>query len=384
MKSSIFIIALNELNMDLIHSFCDQGFSEGLRIEYKAIFPDNLKLAETICAFANTQGGIILVGVEADTTKNVPKAVPGVELKKGLEEKVVNLCLSHISPSITPEVKVCDFKSNPEEPTTDRAVLFIRVQSSYNPPHYLLNNNKIPVRVLNRNSLADLSTIERLLKKRETMTSSDSLSYAFYDTKEIEIENVSYQTVVVRPQFERDSIINFYTKESSDWLFRKAQEVMPLNEQKPDLWQLTLVNLNQDRQITRYCSIRKMGDLSFQRTLDIRENIFNPLFSLELLTRVLKTAKNIYSHYGFFGDLVVGLTLVFAKNPTLIHPNNFNERYEFKSNKIKVSRLLRFDELSNPQKIIEEFLTELCVHFGLILSKQTIINLIEKLVYETE
>lgn len=85
MKSSLFNIPIQELDIANIISFCDQKIPEGLRVEYKKDFPKNLKLVETICAFANTQGGILLVGVKADKKKNIPKDIPGVELKEGLE-----------------------------------------------------------------------------------------------------------------------------------------------------------------------------------------------------------------------------------------------------------------------------------------------------------
>ncbi len=291
-KASLFLIDLAQLGIEDIQSFCDQGFSESLRIEYKEELTDNLKLAKTICAFANTQGGIILVGVKADTIKNIPETIPGIELKEGLEEKIINLCLGHISPSITPEVKVCDFKSDSMESKNNRAVLFIRIRPSYSPPHYLLKNNEIPVRVHNRNSLADLQTIERLIEKRKNLTSGSSFSsYPYHDHKEIEIENVSIETVVVTPRFNIDPIIYYYNKEKSDWLFRNANEVMRLDEQRPDQWTLTFVGLNQARQITRYCSIRKYGEITFQRTATVDNNKFYPLQSLAFVSEVMKNAK---------------------------------------------------------------------------------------------
>jgi predicted HTH transcriptional regulator len=120
--TSLFLINPDQLKIEDIQSFCNQGLSEGIRLDYKKEITDNLKLAKTICAFANTQGGIILVGVKADKTTNIPLAIPGIELKEGLEEKIVNICLGNISPPVTPEVRVVDFKSNFDENKFDRAV----------------------------------------------------------------------------------------------------------------------------------------------------------------------------------------------------------------------------------------------------------------------
>ena len=387
MKSSIFTIELSKLSIDEIRAFCSQGFSEGLRIEYKKDFPKNLKLAETICAFANTQGGIILVGVEADATNNVPKNVNGIELKAGLEEKIVNLCLSHISPSITPEVKVCDFKSDFEKTENDRAVLFIRVRQSYSAPHYLLTNNEIRIRVHNRNALADLRTIENLIQKREAFISGSSSSYPFYDTKEIEIPSKTIETVVVTPQLQVEPIIYFYNKESSDWLFRTVMEVMQLNEQRPETWKLSFVGLNQARQITRYCGINRMGSIVFQRTATVDKDSYYPFATIVFIAGILKNAQKIYSRFGFFGDLIVGLTIDSLKNLSIlrrISDYRIPESYEFKGSTIKISKTITHDELSNPQKILEEFFKEICINFGLILPEETYVKIIEKALAEVK
>jgi len=59
----IFITHGNfQISIHNIVTFCDQGFPEGLRIEYKRDMPENMDAAKTICAFANTQGGILLLG----------------------------------------------------------------------------------------------------------------------------------------------------------------------------------------------------------------------------------------------------------------------------------------------------------------------------------
>jgi hypothetical protein len=379
-KASIFTIELSKLNIDEIRSFCNQGFSEGLRIEYKKDFPKNLKLAETICAFANTQGGIIFVGVEADATKNTPKNVDGIELREGLEEKIINLCLSHISPSISPEVKVCDFKSDSEKTESDRAVLFIRVRQSYSAPHYLLNNNEIRIRVHNRNSLADLRTIENLIQKREAFISESSSGYPFYDMKEIEIQSKAYETVVVTPKLQVEPIIYFYNRENSDWLFRTVTEVMRLNEQRPETWRLRFVGLNQaTRQITRYCSIDRWGKIVFQRTATVDKTDYLPFATIVFIAEILKNAQKIYSHFGFFGDLSVGLTLDLMENLNILRNfSNFRlpEGYEFKGESIRISKNVAYDELSNPQKLLEEFFKEICVNFGLILPEETVVKII--------
>jgi hypothetical protein len=289
--------------------------------------------------------------------------------------------LGHISPSVTPEVKVIDFKSDLKENKNDRAVLFIRIQPSYTPPHYLLKTNEIPVRVHNRNCLADLQTIERLIEKRENLTSGSSQSYPFHTSKEIQLENVSIETVIVTPRYRTDSaIIYYYTKEMSDWLFRNAIEVMPLVEQRLDQWKIEFVGLNSARQVTRYCTIRKYGEITCQRAAHMRNRQFYPLASLEFVSKVMKNAKKIYEKFGFYGDLSVGLTIILTEPHAICLPNiRLNGNHISKHNQMTVSKIVTFDELSNNQKTLEEFFKDLCILFGLALPEKTTIDLVKKI-----
>jgi len=384
LESSIFVAELTRLDIDDIRFFCDQGFPEGLRLEYKRDFPKNLKLAETICAFANTEGGIILIGVEADTEKNIPKDVLGIKLKDGLEEKVINICLSHISPTIAPEVKMCDFKSDLNKSISDRAVVFIRVRSSYSAPHYILDNNRIVVRIHNRNSLADLRTIESLINRRESFKSTSYSSEVQYDLKRINIENQTFETVVIAPQFQTNPFINFYNKEESDWLFGIANEVMRLYEQRPNKWRLDFVGLTPSREITRYCSIERMGKISFQTSSTVDKNRFFPYASIQLMIKALRAAKKIYSRFGFYGDLVVGITIVNTKSLFLaLNNRRLPEEYKCTNNTIVISRELRYDELTNSHKMLEEIFKELCVLFGLVLPEKTVVEIVKEIIGTT-
>lgn len=385
--SSIFTIALSQLNINELLSFCSQGISEGLRIEYKKQFPDNLKLVETICAFANTQGGIILIGIEADTTKNIPKKVEGVELKEGLEEKIVNLCLSHISPSITPEVKVVDFKSNQKITNSDRAVLFIRIRKSYVAPHYILTNNKILIRVHCRNSLADLRTIENLIERRTNFGATDSEKYPFYDLKEIEAFSVAYETVKVTPRFRQiEPIIDFYNKENSDWLLQTTNEVMTLHEQCPEPWILKLISKNQEsKKITRYCSIYKDGEIAFQHSANVSYEKYNPIDSIKFINKVLESAKKIYTKFGFFGELTLGLTIITNHNLVLSLTNHvLDNDYQYKGKKITVSEDFCYDDLANQKTKLEDLFKKICVQFGLIFYEKQVSKLINDEIFSEE
>lgn len=78
----------SEITFADIDAFCQSMQPEGARLDYKGIaFPKDL--AKTIAAFANTMGGLIILGVDADKITNQPLWPPtqGYPTEAGLAER---------------------------------------------------------------------------------------------------------------------------------------------------------------------------------------------------------------------------------------------------------------------------------------------------------
>ena len=143
---------------------------EGPRLEYKMAdrsggIPTDTAL-KVIIAFANTYGGVLILGVEADKTTNRPVRWEGVQLKNGLEEAITAMCSSSIFPPAIPEVHICPFKSDPALPADDKAYVIVRVAPSLAAPHADKENHFF-VRVNSQCRLADLPTLTFLLNRQQ-------------------------------------------------------------------------------------------------------------------------------------------------------------------------------------------------------------------------
>jgi hypothetical protein len=380
LEVSLFVLEKSKINFEEIKTFCDQQISEGLRIDYKRDFPKNVDLAKTICAFANTAGDIILIGVEADKEKNIPINIPGIQMTEGLEEKVVNICLSHILPRIMPEIKLCPFK--PDE-GSERAVLFVRVRPSYSPPHYVWQTKEILVRANNENERADLQTIEDLIERRKRIRdeSGSNAGYTSWSTKSITVEAPVFETAVVLLHFAKENVVPF-SKENDAILYEIANEVMRLHEQTPYPNYLILESRDSQGQTTRFSRVDGYGRLIFQRAAYVENNVLAAFESFIFLAKVLKAARKMCSHLAFYGDVSVGLTVTNAMNLNLSlgFPQNrpLLDNYNCKDGTIFVSRTLHYDDFTNLSETIQSMFSEFCRVFHFAADSNIIAEIVEE------
>lgn len=151
-----------------VDDFLRNKFPESEILEYKSDWPNDLE--RWLAAFANTNGGLVLIGVEEEKGTGRPKLpAEGVDLTEG--EDAIRRCIGSkaydgIYPPIAPEVAVCPNPNNPS-----RGVIVIRVPESHETPHATDSRQRIYVRVKSQNRFlvqqATLEEIERLWHRRK-------------------------------------------------------------------------------------------------------------------------------------------------------------------------------------------------------------------------
>ena len=103
----MFTKPADEINFSDIKTFCAE-YSEGVRVEYKREISQIRKhVPKIVSSFANTQGGILLIGAETDEKNNV-KCIQGIPVERGIDERIVQSALTGIYPSVIREVIICD------------------------------------------------------------------------------------------------------------------------------------------------------------------------------------------------------------------------------------------------------------------------------------
>ncbi len=168
----LFTKEIAKINFDDVVSFCKQQIPEGVHLDYKKDFPTNLE--KTISAFANTTGGLIIIGVEDKDSKPKPP-FEGLQYKKGFRERVNNIILSNIYPPVFPEIQVCNQISN-------KTFVIIRVPQSNMTPHYIRHKTQIYIRTDDISHPEELATADQIEWLRDRRKKSEELREFLYDT----------------------------------------------------------------------------------------------------------------------------------------------------------------------------------------------------------
>jgi len=167
--------------------------SEGKTLEFKRDISSPKGIMKTLVAFANTAGGILLIGVE-DKTRNVL----GIKDPLGLEERLASVISDSISPCLVPEIEVLPWRSE--------TLVAVRVHPSGDRPHFLVREgieDGTYVRVGSTNRQADLPMIESM-HRFITSGSYDEQAMPDLDSEEIDFRAASESFAPVRPLKRRD------------------------------------------------------------------------------------------------------------------------------------------------------------------------------------
>lgn len=263
----LFSKNMDDIKLSDIKEFCaldspeEQRPREGLRIDFKSSFPDDLP--KFMVAFANTSGGIIVLGVGEN--QGIPQNIAGISLgKTDIKTRITEIAYSAINPPRTPEVGLARMPND-----DSRGIVVIRIQESQYPPHMVErgSENSIYVRVNDECRKADLRTIEALFDKRKSATETFNYLLSMYGAEVcLEWVEKGFRTVSVVPEIPRENLIVF--NKQTDLFF---------TQNKPDLvWLDTAPTSVRDGVIFEGRTESPVGknECRFSETYGVRSTLF--------------------------------------------------------------------------------------------------------------
>ena len=167
--SPVWQESLPSWDWERLSDFLADRLPEGLHIEYKqpAHNPQNKKwemgpeLVETVVAMANTDGGLLVVGVAEDEEKR-PSGIVGIS-HRDPENAFRNYCADAVEPNVPLDLRAIEIPSGAAE--AGKFVLLIRMRRGNNPP-YLLRRHGVFIRYDDQDRHASVRELEVLFQQR--------------------------------------------------------------------------------------------------------------------------------------------------------------------------------------------------------------------------
>lgn len=164
----LFSKPIADLTSSDVEEFC-RRFREGLRIEYKSTFDNNVKqkLPRTLSSFANSYGGILIIGVLAkDGVPQEPfEGIKFDDREPGLT--VENICRDGVFPEMEFYHRLIPSR------IPSKAFLIIEIPEARKAPHAIENSTQVYIRTGDSGkptTLMELSLLERLLVRRREVS----------------------------------------------------------------------------------------------------------------------------------------------------------------------------------------------------------------------
>jgi predicted HTH transcriptional regulator len=96
----VFMKRIADISIDDIKALKHNSIPESDVLDYKTDLVDDDQLVKHVSAFANSQGGLILFGIEETGRGGVPKDIPGVDTSRINKERIEQILLSNVSPRV--------------------------------------------------------------------------------------------------------------------------------------------------------------------------------------------------------------------------------------------------------------------------------------------
>lgn len=169
------------------------GQGETRHTEFKRLVHSPVKIAKSIVAFANTEGGIILIGVDDD------KRITGIHSEKEMLEIVHDAIKMHVQPILKIETEVIEYKK--------RLVLMVIVPESNEKPHYHIsternsdtqqkvNRKKVYLREESHNKVASPDKVFMMESE------SDPLKLSFGENEKMLLDHLEKNKTVTAREF---------------------------------------------------------------------------------------------------------------------------------------------------------------------------------------
>ena len=382
----MFNLSKDEITFEVVESFCRE-WPEGVRVEYKKEIKDIPKI---VSSFANTQGGVFIIGIEANQTDNkVVFPIEGIPETVGIEESIIQSAYEGIHPSIIPEVIKVDV------PESKNIVVIVRVDESVSAPHAIQNSTRVYVRVesitqpYKKPELAEIDRIEYLFKRRQDtqITTQQILDRIEDRVQQVCDMNTPTMKVIARPVFAYRPVI------SPTSIFDLYQTHAYIKRVPGGICRFTEPSRHNNQELSDdYLELNEYGIVYYAtRLYEIEKEFISVDGFIKGIDKLLQYAKKLYNACDTLVNIevIAELDKVFkwklwkyiGSNGHISlssEPVCYASEVFASTSKTYLSR--DFNDLSHQKTIVEELSKQLLWAFNMPTDNENIIKLVRKVI----
>ena len=288
-----------------IEFLLDNKIDESDVLDYKEEMITDKDLVKHVCAFANTRGGHIIFGVKESGDGGYPVEITGLDASKVNKERLEQIILSNVVPRLDVKIKLLP------KPDTEKVILLVQISDSHQKPHQSNITKKFYRRF--QFESAEMTESEVSDRYRNRFSNYEQVN-GYIDRILVGAkENAIIANIIVIP-----SNIEHRLIDASDHDQIERLESMEVSNNFGDVWQLNrrmepfshgLISNNRvDKlRIHRNGCIQYVG--YYTRKSDDGMIYFAYKTMAHRLMQTLQFTNTVLSHYNYFGDVKIIVTL---------------------------------------------------------------------------
>jgi hypothetical protein len=312
---------LDELTFDDIKRLKENRIEESVILDYKQALIDDDSFIKSVSSFANTQGGVIVFGVEESGKGGYPTAIPGLDLTDVNKERLEQLILSNIHPRLFVRVAAV-----PHEHKT-KCVLIVRIPDSYIKPHMNNRDSRYYRRYnFEAQPMTETEVADAYRRRMSSSREVDEYVRELHSTHRL--PHFLHGQIAVIPQILDKRIIDSYDPSSVSWIDPNTIDFKPSGfiwapkhgylpgPPRPFARGIVCARKDDADRLSEYLEIHRNGCVAYgddfaapEETSGNTTRIFQGAIFCVRLLHTLQFANSLYSRYNYFGDVRIVVRL---------------------------------------------------------------------------
>ena len=318
-------------------------------------------LVKHVCAFANTRGGHIIFGVKESGDGGYPVEITGLDASKVNKERLEQIILSNVVPRLDVKIKLLP------KPDTEKVILLVQIPDSHQKPHQSNISKKFYKRF--QFESAEMTESEVSDRYRNRFSNYEQVNGYIKRILVGAKENTITANIIVIP-----SNIEHRLIDASDYDQIKRLESMEISNNFGNMWLNRGMapfshGLTSDGYNNEELRIHRNGCIQYVRYYTMKSEDDTIYLAhkhmAQKLMQTLQYTNTVLSHYNYFGDVKIIVTLETSSRSQISSQIYADERYTLDSLDAAVEREhpLYYIETKYEQ-IASSIMNEISNHYG--------------------